>query len=316
MFDEISLVLRTFRGCRDVSKGLGPKQRAFYKLSSFGARRGKSFLNDDSRSSKPSFGLCDLRTFLHLVNGPEARAKFLRNISKSFPLQPNGIFIRYQNMNREYPVPAYVSDLPHQFETLKRSLDGTPRFIERHIRWTHHPAERESSHHDDGSTKLVQPEARRHEQQRRSRSKSPKNDPYQHHIKELRLTKERCYLLPHDSIRESDEFTLAWREYGKECYVLDESEEPVNDMDEECVYPGAYEGDEFNVMEFEFLMGDFDLATIFLRKGSTLDRYKAYGYGSHATTDELVAALDDMLVDPMRFNKYLDTWGVANTGDD
>lgn len=103
-------------------KAWGQNKELFSKFSSFGARRGKSFPNDDSRSSKPSFGLCDLRTFLHLVNGPEARAKFLRNISKSFPLQPNNIFIRYQNMNKEYPVPAYASALPHQFETLNDRL--------------------------------------------------------------------------------------------------------------------------------------------------------------------------------------------------
>jgi hypothetical protein len=104
---------------------------------------------------------------------------------------------------------------------------------------------------------------------------------------------------------------LAWREYGLERYVIDETG-TFEDVDQEYIYPGAYEGKDDDVAEFDFLMGDFDLAGLFIRKGSVLDRYVSYGHGSDARTDELVSALSGILIDPRKLDQYLHTWGLGD----
>lgn len=282
----------------------GQDKELFTKLGRFGARRGTSFLNGHSETSQHSFGLCDLSTLLRQANGVEARVELLRNISKGFPLPPDDIFIRYRTSEKTKYRLAYASAIPHRFETLKRSLDGNQRTVESHIRWTYYHPELISA---------------RNKQSARTQANAgyPTQlnpfpwDEYQRHIEALRLTTEKCYFVQVPSIRESGEFTLAWREYGKERYMLDENDIFENSTDQEYVYPGAYEGGETDVTEFDFLMGDFGLAGLFIRKGSALDRYKSYGHGSDATTDELVNALNGMLIDPKKLDKYLHTWGLG-----
>lgn len=277
---------------------MGQSKELFTKLSAFGARRGASFLNGDSENSKPNFGLSDLSALLGLTTGIEARVELLRNISKSLPLDPNDIFIRYR-------VPfgwAYASALPHQFETLKRCLDGSQRVVKSHIRWTYRP--------ESLQIEVQEPERRQPGAGHRSQFAfdSPAAQ-YQRYIFTLRSTKEKHYFLEQSSIRESDQFTLAWREYGKERYLMDESDALQNTAYQELLYPGAYEGDEDDATEFDFLMGSFDHAAVFVRKGCVLDRYKAYGHGSDARTEELVDALTGLLIDPKKLDRYLDSWG-------
>jgi hypothetical protein len=269
-------------------KSRGQNKEVFAKLNGLGARRAMTFLSSNSWKSERNFGLFKFRTLLPLLKGAEARIKLLRHISTSLDVDPNDIFIRYRSDCSEgISFVTYASALPHSFQTLKRSRDGVQQVVESHIRWTYCPKERGCD-----------------------RPYSLDSDPFKHQIEALLLTEEKCYFLDPASIRESDQFTLAWREFGKERNIVDESEILQHATTEELVYLHAYDGDEDEV-EFDYLMGDWNSAALFIRKGLKLDRYEAYGHGSDITNEELVAALSMKLIDPKTLDHYLDTWGVT-----
>jgi hypothetical protein len=280
----------------------GQSKDHFTRLSNFGARRGESFLDGESEGSDPVFGLCNPKTLIILSDGLEARIELLRGFSKNFPVDPNDIFIRYPTVAKSIYGWAYASALTYRFETTKRSLDGTRLTVESHIRWTYRPEDYSELPEEvwDNKDRPVQ-------------IRSDSLGQYERHIEKLRLTKEKCYFIDRSSIRESEEFTLEWREYGKERYIFDESGLFGSNLDQELIYPGAYEGYEDDVDEFEFLMGDPEHEALFIRKGTALDRYTGYGHGIYANTNELLTALNDKLIVPALLDNYLHSWGTGTS---
>lgn len=103
---------------------------------------------------------------------------------------------------------------------------------------------------------------------------------------------------------------LTWKNYTKERYDTHQRyEELKNFRDDELVYPGVYaatqskRGDEYTTAEFRFLVGDLDTAAIFVRKPLTfLDPARSI------TTEDVIFALREELVDLKELDKYLCTW--------
>ncbi|KAL6918542.1 hypothetical protein FSST1_010037 [Fusarium sambucinum] len=131
----------------DNAQGLEKQQ--YHKLLGRGARRGRQFVNDDSKPFEPCFGLTDPSILLTLlpesrngIESPESKVRILRLIAKSSGIKPEDILIRYERLKwpswsgREKELTyEYASALPLPRESRKRSYDGSRNVVNTHQRW-------------------------------------------------------------------------------------------------------------------------------------------------------------------------------------
>ncbi|KAF4451057.1 hypothetical protein F53441_5921 [Fusarium austroafricanum] len=127
----------------------GLELQQYCKLLGRGARRGRRFVNGNTKQFAPLFGLTspsNLFDFLsepsNGIKSPESKIRVLRKIVESSGIKPEDVIIRYKRLKwptgsgrEEEWIYEYASALPFHRETRKRTHSGTFNAVNAHRRW-------------------------------------------------------------------------------------------------------------------------------------------------------------------------------------
>ncbi|KAI1363674.1 hypothetical protein F5Y08DRAFT_340380 [Xylaria arbuscula] len=99
------------RAAEDFETADDDEREVALKLIHYG-RRHRRFICDDGDHPPPYFGLCEIKSLFHLLNGPEPRIAYLRELARHWDFSNQNCVIQYRYNEHDTEIVEYCSIMP------------------------------------------------------------------------------------------------------------------------------------------------------------------------------------------------------------